>query len=115
MKKIVLKTVGTLSMLILAFGLMSNGDGDGGNVVKSKFIGTNTGWGACGPNSSGDGGCSQGEYEQTFIVLFMLVEKLQLEVLDRVIVVILERLHNKIQCSLTRCIKFSVTGCFYNS
>ena len=68
MKKIVLKTVGTLSMLILAFGLMSNGDGDGGNVVKSKFIGTNTGWGACGPNSSGDGGCSQWEYEQTFIV-----------------------------------------------
>lgn len=35
--------------------------------MLSKFFGTETTWGACGPNSSGDGGCSQAEYGQYFV------------------------------------------------
>ncbi len=59
-----LKKGSIIALFILSFALMSFGEV---NSVLSKFWGTETSWGACGPNSNGDGGCSQGKYSQYFV------------------------------------------------
>lgn len=69
MKSNFLKLLLIFSFILITFSLMAQSSSGKGveNTDGSKFWGTSIGWGACGLNSSGDDGCSQGQYSQYFV------------------------------------------------